>query len=178
MNLIKSDIRSDLYSIKKTFVLEKIYYDIQNLIDMLDISNDLYHFLHNPFLKTQKQWLFLYIISHLETITSTIIKFIPFITVTDWKEKKGVPYRFMNLWNRQKQLVKINVITALPFTNTIEEYLLKLGKTSHQNRKFFLEKKVNNCLIGGLILRFEDKEWDNSLEDSYLNLRTHFTNPI
>lgn len=84
----------------------------------------------------------------------------------------------MNLWNIKKKLVKINVITAIPLNNTIEEYLLKLVKKSNKNRKFYLEKKVNNSIIGGLILSIEDKEWDNSLEERLRKLRKHFKNKI
>lgn len=84
----------------------------------------------------------------------------------------------MNLWNIKKKLVKINVITAIPLNSSIEEYLLKLVKKSNKNRKFYLEKKVNNSIIGGLILSIEDKEWDNSLEERLRKLRKHFKNHI
>lgn len=93
-------------------------------------------------------------------------------------EKKGITYIFLNLWNIKKKLVKINVITAIPLNNTIEEYLLKLVKNSNKNRKFYLDKKVNNSIIGGLILSIEDKEWDNSLEERLRKLRKHLKNKI
>lgn len=175
MHLIKSSINYDRYFIKKTSVFEKIYYEFQNFIDMLDISNDLYHFLNNHLLNSKKKWLFLYIIYHFDNFSSTIIKF---IQRTNCKKKKGITYRYMNLWNIKKKLVKINVITAIPLLNIIEDYILKLVKKNNKNRKFFLEKKVNNSIIGGLIIRIEDKEWDNSLEENFRKLLKHLKNHI
>lgn len=175
MHFIKSDFLSDRSSIQKTFVFEKIYYSLNNIIDMLDISNDLYHFIHNNFLNSKKKWLLLYIIYNIENISSTIIKLIQF---TNSKKKKGITFTIMNLWNIKKKLIEINVITAIPLSNTIEEYLLKDFKKSNKNRKFYLEKKVNNSIIGGIILRLEDKEWDNSFEESIRILRKHLKNHI
>lgn len=177
MHFIKSNLRSDRYSIKNTYFLDNLRIEIKNFIDMLDISNDFYHFLHNHFLNSKKKWLFLYIIYHFDIFFYTRVLF-KLIKFTNWKKKRGITYIFMNLWNIKKKLVKINVITAIPLNNTIEEYLLKLVKKSNKNRKFFLEKKVNNRIIGGLILRIEDKEWDNSLEESFRILRKHLKNQI
>lgn len=74
--------------------------------------------------------------------------------------------------------MQLNVITAVPLIFSVEEYLLKFLKKSYKKIKFFLEKKVNNSIIGGLIFRLEDKEWDSSLEEKIKKLRIHFKNAI
>lgn len=74
--------------------------------------------------------------------------------------------------------MQLNVITALPLSFYVEEYLLIFFKKNYNNIKFFIEKKVNNSIIGGLILRFEDKEWDSSLEEKTKKLRIHLKNAI
>lgn len=177
MQFFKSDLKYDRYSIKKTYVLDNLRIEIKNFIDMLDISNDFYHFLHNHSLNSKKKWVFLYILFHIDLYFYTRV-LIKLIKLTNWKKKKGITYILLNLWNIKKKLVKINVITAIPLNNTIEEYLLKLVKNSNKNRKFYLEKKVNNSIIGGLILSIEDKEWDNSLEERLRKLRKHLKNHI
>lgn len=159
------------FFLKRTYVLDNIYYEMQNIIDILDINHCLYHFLRNPFLNFKVKLLFLYITFHLEYFSSKIIRLIPFTTI-------GFTYSFMKLWNKKKKWVQINVITAIPLSNSIEEYLLEFFKKSNSNRKFFLEKKVNNSIIGGLRLRIEDKEWDSNLEAKILKLRIHFKNHI
>lgn len=173
MQSIKSDLRyaKELfnYSIKKTYVLEKIYYEMQHIIDMLDISNDLYHFLRNPFLNSKRKWIFLSLIFKMEDFSSTLIKLI---------QLRGIAYAFMSLCNRKKKWVQINVITAVPLSNPIEEYIIKIFQKSNPNRKYFLEKKVNNSIIGGFILRIEDKEWDSSLEENIRKLKIHLKNHI
>jgi len=141
---------------------------MQNFIDLLEISNDLYHFIRNNFLNSKKKWLFLYIILHIENVSSAIIRLIT-------SKKKGITYALMRLWNKKtkKKWVQLNVISAIPLNNTIEVYLLKFFQKSNKNRKFFFEKKVNNSIIGGLILRINDKEWDSSLEELIRKLRIH-----
>lgn len=143
---------------------------MQNIIDMIDINNDLYHFLSNSFLNSKKKWLFLYIIYHIENISSNIIRLIQLNTE---KKKYSITCALIKLWAKKKKWVKIYVITAIPISNSIELYLLKFFQKSNNN-KFYLKKKVNNRIIGGLILRLKDKEWDNSLEERIRKLKIHF----
>lgn len=169
MHLIKSDLRSDKSSIKKTYILENFYYEMQNIIDIFDISNDLYDFIHNHFLNSKKKWLFLYIVFNIENIFSTIINFIRIIN----NRKKNITYIYRSYWHTKKKWIQINIITAIPLKYSLEEYLLRFLQKRNDNRKIFIEKKVNKNIVGGLILRIDDKEWDRSLEESFRKLRIH-----
>lgn len=86
MQFIKSDLKYDRYSIKKPIVLDNLRIEIKNIIDMLDISNDFYHFLHNHSLNSKKKCVFLYILYHIEIYfyTRVLIKLIQF---TNWKKR-------------------------------------------------------------------------------------------
>lgn len=87
MQFIKSNLISDRYSIKKTYVLDNLRIEIKNFIDMLDISNDFYHFLHNHSLNSKKIVFFIYILYHIDIFfyTRVLIKLIKF---TNWKKKR------------------------------------------------------------------------------------------
>lgn len=99
MHLIKSDVRYYKYSIKKPNLLDNFYYEIQNTIDVLDINNDLYYFLHNHFLNSKKKWLFLYIIFNIENLFSAIINFIQIISN---KKKKILPIFLVGFYIKKK----------------------------------------------------------------------------
>lgn len=171
MQSIKSALLP-IKDLKKSSVFENKYSDIKNFLDLFNISNDLYYFLCNPFLNYKKGFL-IYIIFHLEYFSSIIIKF-----TTSKKSCIIYASAFIRLWSKKKRWVQLNVITAVPLSSSVEEYILSFFKKSYKNLKFFLEKKVKNSIIGGLILRFEDKEWDRSLEESIRKLRIHLKNAI
>jgi F-type H+-transporting ATPase subunit delta len=166
-------IKSDLLSIKelKIYVFDNKYSDIQNLLDIININNDLYHFLSNPLLNSKKKYFFLYIIFNFDNFFSKILQFINF------KNKSSITTTFMKLWNTKKKWIQINVITAIPLSYSMEEYILIFFK-KYKNIKFFLEKKVNNNIIGGLILCIEDKELDSSLEETIRKLKIQLKNYI
>lgn len=170
MQLIKSDLL-DKFFIKKIYVIDNYYYEIHNIIDILDINHCLYHFLRNPFLNYKKKWIFIYTIFHLEYFSLPIIKLVLYTKTT-------YTFEFMKLWNIKKKWVHINIITSVPLSYSLEEYLINGLKKSNPTKKFYLKKKVNNSLIGGLRLRIEDKEWDSSLEEKIRKLRRHFKNHI
>lgn len=169
MHLIKSNRRYNKFFIKKNYFLEYFFYETQNIIDIFDISNVLYYFINNNYLNSKKKWLFLYIIFNIENIFSTIINFLYKIN----NKKKNITYTFSTIFYNKKKWIQIIIITAMPLSNTLEEYLLIFFKKRNDNRKFFIEKKVNKNIIGGLILRIEDKEWNRSLENSIRKLRIH-----
>lgn len=146
-------------------LLENKYSYIQNFFDILNIINNLYYFLINPFFNFKIK--ILYIFFYFEKFFSKILYIIQYI---NYKNKSSITASFMKLWNKKKKWVQIDIITSIPLSNSMEEYLLKFFNKSYNHIKFFMEKKVNNRIIGGLKLSIEDKELDSSLEENIKKL--------
>ena len=70
---------------------------------------------------------------------------------------------FFNQYNVLKNIARVSVTTTLPLTKEIKEELIKKIKSDYQLSEVQLEEKIDESLIGGMILRMGDKQLDASI---------------
>ena len=69
---------------------------------------------------------------------------------------------FRQLYELNNNMSKVLVVTALPMTQQIKERVLsKINQITKKNT--VIENRIDKSILGGFILRYEDKEYNASL---------------
>jgi len=78
------------------------------------------------------------------------------------KVNKIIEY-FIVMWNREQGIIEAEVVSARELDNKIVKllngYIVKLSGA----RKVLLSKEVDKDILGGVVVRYEDKVLDGSL---------------
>ena len=70
---------------------------------------------------------------------------------------------FINQYNEIKNIAKVSVTTPVALTAELKQELIKKITTDYQLSEIELEEKVDESLIGGMVLRIGDKQLDASI---------------
>ncbi|MBQ9376115.1 MAG: ATP synthase F1 subunit delta [Ruminococcus sp.] len=89
----------------------------------------------------------------------------------------GIYNEFKSMYNKEKNLLEVNVVTAHPMSDKIKEKLVaKLEQVS--GKTVLLEEKVDKSLLGGIILRYENNEIDSSVKGKLDKLKKQIDSTI
>ena len=81
---------------------------------------------------------------------------------------------FTQLYAAQRGEVKVIVTTATPLTLDLENQVLQEVKKL-TDKKVILENKIDSSIIGGYILKIDDKEFDASISSQLKAIKTTLT---
>ena len=81
---------------------------------------------------------------------------------------------FTQLYAAQRGEVKVIVTTATPLTLDLENQVLQKVKKL-TDKKVILENKIDSSIIGGYILKIDDKEFDASISSQLKAIKTTLT---
>lgn len=77
---------------------------------------------------------------------------------------------FSTLWNKENNIVEAEIIAAKKLDrgaiNSLENFIIKLSGA----KKVKIAEKINEDILGGAIIRYEDKIIDKSLKTKIKNL--------
>ena len=69
---------------------------------------------------------------------------------------------YEKLYNNKLGIEKVTAITAVPMSDSIKEKLISKLEKEH-GKKILLENKIDNSILGGIILRTDNSQTDASL---------------
>jgi len=145
--------------------------DLEGIKDLLRTNRKLRDILYHPsIIKTDKKDLIDKIIA--PQCSSKWVRNLIYILVDRRREKMldYLPDVFKGVAKRIKGVVSVKVQTAIPLTEdrlaNLQESLKKLTK-----KKVELETEVNNEIIGGMVIRIENKIIDGSVINHLKNLK-------
>lgn len=84
--------------------------------------------------------------------------------------------QFCIIWNKKEGIVDAEIISAKKLDNEIIKslnyYIFKLSGA----KKVFVNQKVDKNILGGVIIKYEDKIFDGSLETKLVELKKDMIN--
>lgn len=154
-------------------ILEQLYNDMQ-LIHLICKENpELVLLLRSPIVRSDKKESILKeVFFNNLSITSTT-----FITLIIKKKREAILYAiasaFVNLYKKHHNIKTAKVTTAVPLNETQRTKIVTLLEKS-ENATIELNEVVNPEIIGGMILRVEDRQIDESIRRKLSNLEMEF----
>ena len=147
--------------------------DMKSLMSLIVENLELIEVMENPMLGTEKK----------EAVMNAILpnsnkltrKFFSLLAVNNRMELL-VPIcdNFMQLYAAQRGEVKAIVKTAIPLTPDLENQALQTVKKL-TDKKVILENKIDSSIIGGYILKIDDKQFDASVSNQLKAIKTLLT---
>jgi F-type H+-transporting ATPase subunit delta len=144
--------------------VEALNGDIRTILGVIKYSHPLSAMLRNPVIKTDKKIKVMQLLfgGKIDPITSAFLNII--------FNKRREPYladiceAFIELYNLDHGIVPVTVTTAIaPDANMLEQVKNLLTNKAGLN-KIELQSKVDDTLIGGFVLLFQNKLYDNSVK--------------
>ncbi len=148
---------------KKAVALEKTLEDLQSIINVAESNPDFAKALEAPVVEfIRKKHIINSLCSKL-SLSNITQNFLLLLT----KNKRFVLIRkimdkFSELIKQEKQLFEASIISAKELSKDEFQDLQKL-LTNKYNKNFIFTKKVDSSMIGGLIVKFDNKVLDASL---------------
>ena len=78
---------------------------------------------------------------------------------------------FNDIYNQKNNVAKATVVTAIPISDKIKNQVLKKIQTL-SNKSIEIENIIDEAIIGGFILRFENTEYNASFLQRLNKLKT------
>lgn len=89
----------------------------------------------------------------------------------DLSKAKKIEIEFNKIWNKKKGIVDANIISAKKTDQEtleiIENYIKKISGSPNVN----MQEEIDKNMIGGIIIKYEDKILDGSLRTSLKTLK-------
>ena len=78
---------------------------------------------------------------------------------------------FNDIYNQKNNVAKATVVTAIPISDKIKNQVLKKIQTL-SNKSIEIENIIDKTIIGGFILRYENREYNASFLQRLNKLKT------
>ncbi|PCH96080.1 MAG: ATP synthase F1 subunit delta [Bacteroidetes bacterium] len=160
--------------------LEEAYKDMSLIVDTCTESKDLMLLLKSPIVKPDKKVKVLQEIfsKHINSLSNTFISIITKHGRENYLAEIAI--QFQKQYKEHKKIVTAIVSSADGLDESIRSVVLKTIEDSVKSEVELIEKK-NEDLIGGLVIRIGDKQYDASIQRSINDLKKtfkqkHFTN--
>ena len=154
--------------------LEKSYSDMV-LIDSVCSSNkDFLSLLRSPIIKTDLK---IKILKELfaNSLSALTLSFVSLITN---KKREGllpeISASFISLYKKNKNIKEVVVTSAFALDDDLKNSLMDYI-SNETNSKVDLKEKIDKSLIGGAIIRMDDKQLDASISSSLKALKQKFS---
>ena len=89
-----------------------------------------------------------------------------------------VSKKYIELYNEAQGVKLAQVTTAVPLSNELEEKVLAKVKELTGSDKVTLERKIDESIIGGFILRIGDLQYNASISNSLAKIKREFSKSI
>ena len=147
--------------------------DINSLMSLMKENLDLSKVLENPMLDADRKEALINAI--LPQASEETKKLFSLLAVNNRMELLLLTCdNFVQLYGAQRGEAKVIVTTAIPLTLDLENQVLQEIKTL-TNKKVILENKIDPSIIGGYILKIDDKEFDASISSQLKAIKTTLT---
>ena len=152
--------------------IETCVTDLKKFVTTCDSSKELSLLLKSPIIKTDKK------LSILTEVFSDFNKLTKsFISIITLKKRenilKNIAERFLQLYKKQKGIQSVRVTSAQSLSDEMKN-LIKSYIKNQVSGKIELIEKIDNKLIGGVIIHMDDKQLDISVLNQINNLKQTF----
>ncbi len=154
-------------------VLEKVYADAELIIDVCEENRDFVLLLRSPIIKDVKK---LAIIKDIfeKNLNELTYRFLVVITRNKRESIiKEIAERFVDFYKEYKNILPVNLTAAIKLDEETRGKIIELLNT-HSDSTIELTEKVDEKLIGGFVLSFDDKQLDASILRQIKNLKKEF----
>ena len=154
--------------------VEEVYSDLQALKTNLSESRDLFLFLKSPIINPSKKS---NVIDKLYKGKVNELTYSFYDIVVRKRREMYLPEiadAFVGLYNKEKGVVKAKVITAIPMSDALSEKIKGVVIKGTGAKTVELESTVDESIIGGFILSYEDKLYDSSVVHKLQTLQKEF----
>lgn len=158
----------------ETNAVDKVASDMERIVEAGNDTGDFQVFLNSPVIKTDKKISILKVL--FPEFTELTMSFIELIT----KNKREyllteIASAFVSLLKKQNGIVPISVTSAVKLEKqTLNQILEKLK--SHVDGAFEVTEEVDPSLIGGFVVRMEDKQIDASIASQLNRMKIELAN--
>jgi F-type H+-transporting ATPase subunit delta len=155
-------------------VLEEVHNDMREFRDLVDNTRDLQIMLKSPVISHLKKW------SILKTIFAERFHYftMSLIEIACRKNREAVLHsvskEFHRMYIQYKGIQKAFVTTAFPLTEELRLKVIETIKQISDKKEVELEEIVDANIIGGFVLRVDDRQLDESLSGKLKQLRQEF----
>lgn len=142
--------------------LDKVHSDLTLFTSVCDQNRDFRNMLNNPVVTHDKKSKILKAIfeKKVHKITNT------FIDIITRKNRERIleatALEFNHLYNKRKGIDEASVVTTFPLDSKLRAEFMKVVKNINGNEAV-LKEKVDQEIIGGYILKIEDRQIDESV---------------
>ncbi|NVK49254.1 MAG: ATP synthase F1 subunit delta [Cyclobacteriaceae bacterium] len=154
--------------------LEEVHADFQKLSAIEKTNKELGFLLKNPVVTSDKKLKVLKALfaDSAQKMTMT------FFEIISRKNREAilldVAQEFENQYNKYKSIQVAQLTTTFPIDAKLREEFVKIVKEISGLKTVILEEKINPNLIGGFILKVNDRQLDESLSSKLRILKTEF----
>lgn len=154
--------------------LDVLYANGTNFFMLLKELSELENFIKNPVIKDAQKKQF--IRTTFSKFHEIMLNFIDVI-IDNRREKliEDIFRNFLDLYRKESGIKNITVITAIPVDDNYQKEILNFLK-EQLNSKIELECKVNEEILGGLVIIVDDKQADGSIAGELRSLRKKMMN--
>ena len=149
---------------KEKSLLEELKRDVEGILNAIRESTELSNFLSSPLIKIDKKKVILNEVFK-SKVNELSLKFI--LLIADQKREallKAICEEFIKQYNQEHQIARVQLSTATKLTDAQRKEVLNFIDKNYDFNSVELEEIVDEELIGGLILRIEDKQIDGSIK--------------
>tara|TARA_R100001015_G_C4630626_1_gene192405 strand:+ start:770 stop:1270 length:501 start_codon:yes stop_codon:yes gene_type:complete len=149
---------------KEKSLLDELKADVEGILNAIRESEELSNFLNSPLIKIDKKKVILDKIFK-SKINDLSLRFI--MQIADQKREgllEVICEEFIRQYNIEHNIAKVHLSTATKLNDAQRKEVLNFIDKNYDFKSVNLVETVDEDLIGGLILRIEDKQIDGSIK--------------
>jgi F-type H+-transporting ATPase subunit delta len=155
-------------------VLEKVYEEVVAVYNIINQNRNLETAIESPVIKPEKKNAILKALFE-NKVDRVFLEFMYMVV------KKGranllesILYQFQKMYRELKNIIKAEITVAYQIEPTLLEKIVDLIIKKNNNAKVEYTQAIDNNLIGGFIVKYNDKLIDASVSTQISELRKHF----
>lgn len=154
--------------------LEVVYNDMKFLQDVMKKSKEFVVVLKSPAINADKKQAIISAVAknNIGELTTAFIKLL--IQKGRESDLPEIINSFVDQYNEIKGIHKMKLITAVPVSDELKNAIIEKSKTEAGLDNIELETKVDNSLIGGFVLEYNNKLVDASVLRDLRDIKKQF----
>jgi F-type H+-transporting ATPase subunit delta len=154
-------------------LIEKVREDAQLLHEVCNSNKDFVFMLRSPVIRVDKKSLVIREIfsKHLQEISLNFL-----MIITRNKRERLIPEifaQFIEIYKVHNNIISVEITTVSKIDETLRTKILSLLE-KRANATIDLTEKLDEEIIGGFVIAYEDKQYDASILKQIKNLRQEF----
>jgi len=144
-------------------LMDEVIADIKSINSIIRDVHELELLLQSPLVKSEKKTAILHSIFN-GKVSELSLSFINQVATHNRENILSVICdEYITLYNEINNIAKVNVTTSIPLEDGLREELLSTLKAKYNLSSIDLDEKVDESLIGGMVLRMGDMQLDASI---------------